>query len=348
MKKRRRRRHVQEDEAVVAQAPKIVGPPTKWVLKANVGFGIINESFLAGTVFTVDWENKKMMNESNGRVFNNIKDLEILINLQNGTVEPLTEDEAKTFLVEKNQAINDARQRRTQETQRNQEELRGRVIQSDEDLIDAIDISHTRKKKEPEPTPKTAPTNIVTLIKPRHHAPVQVMSSEDTQESRRAGGSNVVRTVSVQPDPTIASKHSWDVKEMGRVESRVKQRVMNHQVIMTESGQQIVRGLPVVRDDTTVVGDGFQSLNPEQVRQLTTEERKAYKEQARENARKRRSEVSEKRNKMSKSSDDDGFEQQLESIGVEVIAPIASDQERPVSEKKRVSEKLGKLLGRRS
>jgi len=260
---------VQEEaqEEVRVRDSLIVERPTQWILVQQMQFGIINEGFPVGTVFTVDWESRRMRCEGNGIIYDNIKDLEIAIKI--GTVEIYVEDgsqeqyQQQQFIeaesrANKNRQISDGRRLRD-------EEIRNSINRSDQDVVQNIDISNTRKVKTANSTPiNVTPSSEVTINKPRQANQMQVHYSDSPQDGQIVRASNKpiirdqvnhTRTGAKPLTPVLSDKHSWDAgKSEGTIQSEINQKMGDYSIKVDEFGQQYIRGLPVIRDDSEASG----------------------------------------------------------------------------------------------
>jgi hypothetical protein len=259
----------------------VVEKPTQWILVKQMQFGIINEGFPIGTVFTVDWNDRRMRCEGNGMIYDNIKDLEIAIKI--GTVEPYVADgsfdqyqqqqfiESESRASKNRQMINGRKNR--------DDEVRDMVSRSDQDVVQSIDISNTCKtKKEPTPVHVT-PTSQVTLNKPQQPNQMEVHYSDSPQDGRIVRASNQptvrshvqqTRTGAKPLSPVLAGKHDWDAGSgEGRIQNEISQKMSDYSIKVDEHGQQYIRGLPVIRDDSEASGP---SLNAGSVISLTKEQ----------------------------------------------------------------------------
>jgi len=271
-----------QQEEIVSSDPLFVQRPAQWILIKTMQFGIINESFPVGTVFTVDWANRRMRSEGNGRVYENIKDLEIAIKI--GTVEPYANDgsteqyEQQQFIeaearVNKNRQMSDGRRTRD-------EEVRDMVSRSDQDIVQSIDISETHRPRRATPTPiNVTPSSEVTINKPRQPNQMEVHYSDSPQNGQivRASNKPIVRNEVQQTrtgakplSPVLADKHYWDAsKSEGEIRNDINRKMADYSIKVDANGQQFIRGLPIIRDDSEASGP---SMNAGSVISLTKEQ----------------------------------------------------------------------------
>lgn len=267
---------------VVSSDPLLIQRPAQWILIKTMQFGIINESFPVGTVFTVDWGNRRMRCEGNGRVYENIKDLEIAIKI--GTVEPYADDgsaeqyEQQQFIEAEARAN---RNRQMSEGRRTRdEEVRDMVSRSDQDIVQSIDISETHRPRKASPTPiHVTPSSEVTINKPRQPNQMEVHYSDGAQDGQIVRSSNKptvrsevqhTRTGAKPLSPVLADKHCWDAsKSEGEIRNDINRKMADYSIKVDANGQQFIRGLPIVRDDTEASGP---SRNAGTVISLTKEQ----------------------------------------------------------------------------
>jgi len=275
---------VQEEtqEEVVVRDSLVVERPTQWILVQQMQFGIINEGFPVGTVFTVDWDSRRMRCEGNGIIYDNIKDLEIAIKI--GTVEIYVKDGSQEQyqqqqLVEAESRANKNRQMLDGRRSRD-EEVRDLINRSDQDVVQSIDISNTRRAKNANSTPiHVTPSSEVTINKPRQANQMEVHYSDSPQNGQivRASNKPVVRdqvshtrTGAKPLAPVLSNKHSWDAgKGEGTIQSEINQKMGDYSIKVDETGQQYIRGLPVIRDDSEASGP---SMNAGTVISLTKDQ----------------------------------------------------------------------------
>lgn len=345
------------------QASLIAAPPIRWYLVSEMGFGIVNENFAAGTTFTVDWEHDVMRCDDSGRTYNNIRDLEIAIRLQKAL--PVTEDTKDQYenVKQRSQQLAE-RERRSSEEQRSQhdQEVRSKVIQSDEDLISSIDISSTKRPAKSEKPQQSTPRDVVELIKPRSQEGMEVIHSEGAQEARRVASSTMTSRPEVKntssnaraDESVLAGKHTWSAtKDQGAVRNMVNKRMSNYSIIVDDNGQQIIRGMPVVRDDSSG-GTGGSSLNEGQVQHFTPEEMRKRNKQARERAEQLRAKATaaKKRAQSKEQTTDEARnllprEVEVTNNLMQTLETVPTDDSFTGSEPEQVSEHVGQLLRRR-
>jgi len=255
--------------------------PTQWILTKEMQFGLINEGFSVGTIFTVDWANKVMRCESNGEVYNNVKDLEIAARI--GAAEPYGEEsqayEQQQVIEQEKKA---AQLRRHIETRDEKDQrVRNMIDRSDQDIVQSIDISHTHKAKPRKEAPiNVTPTSEVSVMKPTEKREMEVHYSDSPQQGQIVRSSNPsplmreevrTRTATGKPlSPVLAGQKSWDIKKSGQIQNEIRQKIADTSIKVDENGQQYIRGLPVIRDDSEVSGP---SLNEGLVTSVSKEER---------------------------------------------------------------------------
>jgi len=277
---------VNEEELVEEAAPKKSTliqsrPTTQWILERGMHFGIINEGFTVGSVFTVDWDNRHMRCEANGVVYDNIKDLEIGIRL--GTVIPYGECESDEELLEKKEIESRANQARLQKIENSRktrdENVRNMIDNSDRDVIRDINISHTHKDKRVDDTPiRVTASSEVSILKPHSQNTMPVHYSDSPQDGRITRSSNETSTrprvansnSNAKPlSPVLSGTKAWDATKSGSIVSDIRKKMSDYSVKIDENGTQYIRGLPIVRDDSEASG---QSLNEGLVVSMTKEQ----------------------------------------------------------------------------
>lgn len=257
--------------------------PTKWILNKQMQFGLVNEKFEIGTVFDVDWENHCMRCESNGLVYNNTRDLEIAIRI--GVAEPCNKNQEE---YQRMQAIASAakeseNKKLVQSREYKDNEIRNKISRSDQDVVNSIDISHTKKQANKNNTEiKVTPNSEVSVMKPEpQKREMQVHYSDGAQEGRlvRSSNSNFRNqventTATGKPlSPVLSGKNNWNVKSSGQIKSEIEQKLRDSSIITDENGQQYIRGLPVIRDDSDVGMGSGSSLNEGMTTLLSDEQK---------------------------------------------------------------------------
>ena len=239
---------------------------TQWILSQPMHFGLVNQGFSIGNIFTVDWENQKMRCENNGMVYDNIKDLEIAIKL--GVAEPYGEDESSETYEEQKEFQRLAHERKLDEQRQSRkqrdEDVRHMIDQSDRDVINDIDISDTRKTKRvaSDPTRITVSSE-VSVLKPQAKTSMPVHYSDGPQDGKliRSSNQSLVRdrvlntSTNAKPlSPVLSKTNYWDATKSGSVESDIRKKLSDYSIKVDENGQQYIRGLPVIRDDSEASG----------------------------------------------------------------------------------------------
>jgi hypothetical protein len=260
--------------------------PVQWILNKQMQFGLINESFAVGTKFTVDWENHCMRCESNGIVYNNVRDLEIAISI--GAIEPCGDEETE-IEYQRRQAIEkaareSANKKSSESRESKDSEVRNMISRSDQDIVQSIDISHTRKQ----PTNRAAninvtPTSEVSILKPTPaKREMEVHYSDGAQQGQTVRSSNTplmrdevqTRVASGKPlSPVLSGQKSWDVSKSGQIQNEINQKLNDTSIVVDENGQQYIRGLPIIRDDSDVGMGAGSSLNQGMVTSLSPAQR---------------------------------------------------------------------------
>ena len=277
---------IPEEELVEEAAPKKSSliqnqPTTQWILDRGMHFGIINEGFTVGSVFTVDWDNRQMRCEANGVVYDNIKDLEIGIRL--GTVIPYGECENDDDILERKEIENRAHQAKLQEIENSRkqrdENVRNMIDNSDRDVIRDIDIAHTHKDKKINNIPtRTTASSEVSVLKPHSQNAMPVHYSDAPQDGQIIRSSNETLTrprvansnSNAKPlSPVLAGTKIWDATKSGAIENDIRKKMSDYSIKIDENGTQYIRGLPIVRDDSEASG---QSLNAGMVVSMTKEQ----------------------------------------------------------------------------
>ena len=208
--------------------------PTEWILNKQMQFGLINESFSVGTKFTVDWENHCMRCESNGIVYNNIRDLEIAINI--GAIEPCGNQESE-IEYQRRQAIEKAAKqsadkKSSQSREAKDSEVRNMISRSDQDIVDTIDISHTKKTRtNRDVNIHVTPSSEVSVLKPTPaKREMEVHYYDGAQEGQIVRSSNTplvrdevqTRVASGKPlSPVLSRQKNWDVSKSGQIRSEI-------------------------------------------------------------------------------------------------------------------------------
>jgi len=238
--------------------------PERWILSQGMHFGLINQGFAVGTIFTVDWANNKMRCESNGIIYDNIKDLEIGKRL--GTVVEYVENEES--LVEQQEIEIRAQQAKLEALQNSRKQrdknVRDMIDHSDRDVVRDIDISHTHKDKKINDTPiKKTASSEVSIMKPQIHNEMEVHYSDGTQDgiTVRSSNSSPLRprvgnsSSNAKPlSPVLSGTKIWDATKGGEIENDIRKKMSDYSIKIDENGQQYIRGLPVIRDDSEASG----------------------------------------------------------------------------------------------
>jgi hypothetical protein len=240
--------------------------PVQWILNSGMHFGLINEGFHVGNIFTVDWSNNQMRCEDTGKVYDNIRDLEIAIKL--GVAIPHGVSEEDSALTQKREIEKKAQQAKLQSLQNSRkqrdEDVRSMIDHSDRDVVSDINISHTHqdKKIENTPTRKTASSE-VSVMRPQATSEMEVHYSDGPQDGQivRSSNDSPLRprvgnsSTNAKPlSPVLAGTKVWDATKSGSIESEIRQKMSDYSIKIDDNGQQYIRGLPVVRDDSEASG----------------------------------------------------------------------------------------------
>jgi hypothetical protein len=277
----------------IAVMHKAVGE--RWVLVRDMHFGLVKAGFTKGTTFIVNREKGMMVCDDTGQVFDNIKDLDIAARLN--IAQPL--DEETEILVQENQ---EKKRRLMNERMSKQQEIdegvRSRIITSDQDIISAIPCPSAKKKATGGDAVRQlpAPSNIATLIKPRHRQAQNIIVSDGAQEGTYV---DTERSSTIMGTKKNAD---WDAKNAGQRMADIRRVTDKKGIERNENGQLVVRGMGVIRDDSRV-GSG-PALNEGFTVSLSKEEIREKRMLAKEQAAQRKSEVKEKRKKSGVSVDE--------------------------------------------
>jgi len=261
----------------------------RWVLVRDMHFGLVKAGFSKGTTFTVNREKGSMVCDDTGQTFDNIKDLDIAARV--GVAQPL-DDETETIVQEQHEKRKQLAQERLSKQQNSDEALRGRIITSDQDIIKSIPCPHKMKSQNKggdAVRQLEAPTNMASLIKPRHRQAQNIIVSDGTQQGSFVDGErgNVIMGTK--------KNQFWDSKNSGERMADIRRVTEKKGIERDENGQLIVRGMGVIRDDSRV-GSG-PALNEGMVISLSKEELREKRMLAKEQANQRKGEVKEKRKK---------------------------------------------------
>jgi hypothetical protein len=273
-------------------------------------FSLINESFTVGTVFVVDWDNHCMRCESNGLVYNNTRDLEIAIKI--GSAEPCSDNAENQMEYQRMQDIaiaakKSATKKAAESRESKDQQIRNSISRSDQDIIESIDISHTRKvKPNTEESIKVTPTSEVSISKPTpERRAMDIHYSDGAQEGQTVRSSNSPlmreevqsRVASGKPlSPVLSGQKNWDVSKSGSIQNEINQKLNDSSIVVDENGQQYIRGLPVIRDDSEMGGAGT-SLNQGMTTTLSPEQRAERAQKIQHIRSARQNEVSKAREK---------------------------------------------------
>jgi hypothetical protein len=127
----------------------------RYVLTQTMHLGHIRETIAAGAVIEHDEADNKL--RIDGRVFENTKDIPIL--KKHGWIVAYSKESQKEVMKDVAEK-EDAKAPEPENSTRNTEKQGMKVVQSDEDLIESIDISHTKPQK-PEEKDKDAPMEVI-------------------------------------------------------------------------------------------------------------------------------------------------------------------------------------------
>jgi len=265
---------VQREEIIVEQKEEVVEKkstlfvddrPAEWILSSGMHFGLVNKGFAVGTRFTVDWANRQMRCESDGIIYENIKDLEIAIRL--GSAEPYGEEDGEGY--QKQQEIQRmAQEHRLTQIQQSRkqrdEEVRHMINQSDRDVMTDIDIGDTRRGRKTDSTPThVTASSEVSVLKPQAPTQMEIHYSDSPQDGKVIRSSNeatvrgVVSNTSTNAkplSPVLSGTNVWDATKGGSIESDIRKKLSDYSIKVDENGQQYIRGLPVIRDDSEASG----------------------------------------------------------------------------------------------
>jgi len=371
----------EEEEVVEEVKPKrktslVSTLPTQWILTKGMHFGLINVGFTVGSIFTVDWANNVMRCENNGMTYDNAKDLEIATRL--GSAIPYGEEsEDDESLIEQQEIEIRAQQAKLEELKNSRKQrdsdVRNMIDQSDRDVVRDIDIAHTHKDKKINHIPtKTTASSEVSVLKPQTQNTMEVHYSDGPQDGQIVRSSNespmrprVANSNSnAKPlSPVLAGTNIWDATKGGSIENDIRKKMSDYSIKIDENGQQYIRGLPVIRDDSEASGP---SRNEGMVVSMTKEqlaERSHKIEQIRVN---KKQEVAQNRAKSGQSAQDNSIvtnptvdvssmapQELIPGMGVsdQGVEPIESTpipiSDSKTAKKKKKSGLVGKLLRRR-
>jgi len=324
---------IPEEELVEEVAPKkstlIHSQPTQWILASGMHFGIINEGFTVGTMFTVDWDNRHMRCEANGVIYENIKDLEIGIRL--GTVIPYGEEDSDKSLIERQEIEARAHQAKLQKIEKSRKQrddnIRNMIDSSDRDVVRDIDISHTNSEKKINSVPtRTTASSEVSVLKPQQQNSMEVHYSDTPQDGQIIRSSNEApvrprvanSSSNAKPlSPVLAGTKVWDATKSGSVENDIRKKMSDYSIKIDETGQQYIRGLPVIRDDSEASG---QSRNEGMVVSMTKEQLADRSHKIQNIRANKKQEVAQNRSKSGQSVQDESVvgNQLIESRGPEM------------------------------